>query len=200
MTLNDFKKATLRNETDTGAIIEVQHTVEELLSVPLEQAIQACDALRAYIEGHEDSASLREEFRESWHPDAPADLRQVLEEVIDPEAFAAAATLEVEAAASHRVDVPLPLPHSGPLLQDAEHPVGFMQDERWQLDEAGNQTAIPVNRQLEAEDDEDDEASSANHDKVKALLALPFDQALKECGELQRYINGAEDKKALERE
>merc|ERR1712008_379072 len=176
--------------------------VQELLSVPFEQALQACDALRAYIDGHEDAAALREEFRESWHPDAPADLRQVLEEVIDPEAFAAAAAFEAEAAAEHAVDLPLLAPHGGPVLRDAEQPLDFIHNEKRPLDIVEPQTAkpaaIPMNHQFMAEDD--DGTPSANHDRLKALLALPFDQALSQCGELQRYIQGAADREALERE
>jgi len=203
----DSNKATRGNGSDAGATIEeegsLQHRVDEILSMPFEQALQACDSLRVYIEGHEDAVALREEFRESWHLDAPADLRQVLEEVIDPEAFAAAAAFEVEAAAVRLVDLPL-LPHGEPLMREAEQPVDLMHDEKMQLDhdetQAAKPTAIPVNHQPMDEDYDNDEAFSANHDRAKALLALPFDEALSQCGELQRYIQGADDGEALERE
>merc|ERR1712039_245233 len=65
--------------------------VDELLNQPFDTALQNNEHLRRYINEHENSKELEDEFRESWHPEAPAELRTVLEEILDPRRAAAAA-------------------------------------------------------------------------------------------------------------
>ncbi|CAE7877088.1 unnamed protein product [Symbiodinium sp. KB8] len=67
----------------------VSRKVEELLCKPFDEALKHCPALAEYIQKNsskEDSGTLEKEFREHWHREAPQELRQVLEEIVDPEA------------------------------------------------------------------------------------------------------------------
>ncbi|CAK9066095.1 ABC transporter D family member 2, partial [Durusdinium trenchii] len=65
--------------------------VRALLQQPFDQALKACPALREYIQNRsdEDAKALEEEFREHWHAEAPLEMRQILEEILDPEVAAA---------------------------------------------------------------------------------------------------------------
>ncbi|CAE7446484.1 unnamed protein product [Symbiodinium microadriaticum] len=91
----------------------VSRKVEELLCKPFDEALKHCPALAEYIQKNsskEDSGTLEKEFREHWHREAPQELRQVLEEIVDPEA-AAANVAETEAFLRNRsslVEDPLP--------------------------------------------------------------------------------------------
>jgi len=67
--------------------------IEDLLGVPFDEALRQCEALRVYIQTHEDASELIEEFRAHWHPGAPAELQKVLEEILDPEMAAIKRTL-----------------------------------------------------------------------------------------------------------
>jgi len=75
------------NESRTDAQIEA------LLGLPFDEALRQCEALRVYIQTHEDASELIEEFRAHWHPGAPAELQKVLEEILDPEMAAINRTL-----------------------------------------------------------------------------------------------------------
>mmetsp|Transcript_9235 Transcript_9235/g.16630 ORF Transcript_9235/g.16630 Transcript_9235/m.16630 type:complete len:187 (+) Transcript_9235:43-603(+) len=58
--------------------------VDELLSLPFEEAWEQCEELRDYVEtnGSDNPAALRDEFRRHWGPDAPEALREVLQELL----------------------------------------------------------------------------------------------------------------------
>ncbi|CAE8635216.1 unnamed protein product [Polarella glacialis] len=74
---------------------ELSRKVDDLLQTPFDEAIRSCEPLRAYVHSHGRNADeikeLEDEFRTGWHPEAPVELRQVLAEILDPEAAAEAA-------------------------------------------------------------------------------------------------------------
>merc|ERR1712118_442358 len=68
---------------------DLQSAVDELLQKSFDEALRDFPALKEHISSQEDAKDVEEEFRHSWHPEAPEALRQVLEELMDPRAAAA---------------------------------------------------------------------------------------------------------------
>eukprot|EP00928_Gymnodinium_smaydae_P038292 TRINITY_DN26440_c0_g1_i1.p2 TRINITY_DN26440_c0_g1~~TRINITY_DN26440_c0_g1_i1.p2 ORF type:complete len:274 (+),score=64.55 TRINITY_DN26440_c0_g1_i1:85-906(+) len=78
-----------------GAAVEADERVNALLSMTFEEACDKCGPLRRYIaENGDDPAELAAEFRAHWGPEAPAELRHVLSDLVlqeDPDSGAPAA-------------------------------------------------------------------------------------------------------------
>jgi hypothetical protein len=62
----------------------VEGQLNELLNQPFERALQLCPALQQHIESQEDASGVKEEFRQAWGLDGPADLRDALRAILDP--------------------------------------------------------------------------------------------------------------------
>ncbi|CAE8595786.1 unnamed protein product, partial [Polarella glacialis] len=69
--------------------------VEMLLSMPFKEALEECEELRRFVRNparpEADTKELEAEFLENWSPEAPKELRDVLEELLDPEVADSAA-------------------------------------------------------------------------------------------------------------
>lgn len=76
--------------------VMVELRMEGLLEKPFQEALQACQALRQYIDEQSDP-ELEKEFEEHWHPKAPEELRHVMRELLQGEA----AIVEVGVAEEH---------------------------------------------------------------------------------------------------
>merc|ERR1712054_575342 len=59
------------------------------LEKSFDEALRDFAPLKQHITSQEDAAEVEDEFRQSWHAEAPEALRQVLEELLDPVAAAA---------------------------------------------------------------------------------------------------------------
>eukprot|EP00435_Cladocopium_sp_Y103_P048281 s1075_g14.t1 len=70
-------------EEDPFADVNVTATIDKLLALPFESAMAECKELRAYVHSPERSkeeiSELEIEFRESWSPEAPQELRELLD-------------------------------------------------------------------------------------------------------------------------
>lgn len=182
--------------------------VDVLLGMPFEEALKAFPQLQQYILEHDDAASLQKEFQQSWHPEAPRELRDVLEELLDPEAHAAAADaaqrleatpsgLEMSSFASppeeelspHRIKV-----QTG-VSDDMASGLRFMP-------ESSDTPESPLWAMQRAESsapEADDEDSVAA--EIEALLSTPFEEAVQRCTLLQRYLGAqGDDAKDIEEE
>ncbi|CAJ1450409.1 unnamed protein product [Effrenium voratum] len=143
--------------------------VQALLNKPFDEALKDCAVLREYINSSEDSAALTQEFRENWHAEAPLPLRQLLEELLDPE-VARANVAATEALLLSRAQV-LPLGEEAPASKPRRD--GGQEDASGQGPEAEGMPPI---------DDEVDEFVQVNvSEAVDKLLALSFEEALREC-------------------
>ncbi|CAE7224636.1 unnamed protein product [Symbiodinium sp. CCMP2592] len=170
----EASRASAANQEPSGA----SGKVEELLCKPFDEALKHCPALAEYIQKNstEDSGKLEKEFREHWHREAPQELRQVLEEIVDPEA-AAANVAETEAFLRNRT----------PLVEDL-------------LSEGAEQSAssdrLVVRQELSREqgldidhDQEDDQFADLDiASAVDRLLSLSFEAAMKTSVELRDYV------------
>lgn len=169
-------------------------SVEDLLSQPFEEALRRCDALRKYIDEGEDAIAVKEEFRESWHSEAPAGLRQVLEEILDP-AAAAANNAETEAFLKDpsRAFPTVGAPDGGvPLSRpvDREEPEGHALEGREHLLARAQGREEELLRLQE----------SGEESKIDDMLGRPFEEVFSECSELRNYIRSREDAGDLEQE
>eukprot|EP00930_Biecheleria_cincta_P102521 TRINITY_DN94268_c0_g1_i1.p1 TRINITY_DN94268_c0_g1~~TRINITY_DN94268_c0_g1_i1.p1 ORF type:complete len:265 (-),score=60.63 TRINITY_DN94268_c0_g1_i1:36-788(-) len=163
--------------------------VAQLLHLPFDEALKECGQLQLYIQEREDAESLEAEFRENWHPEAPAELRQVLEEILDPE-LAAAAADATEAFLRN------PTETHGDMLGEAPSP----------LDGNGDRTGGGTDESLDdmsvtdhSEIDEDFAGASVVSD-VDALLAGSFEEAVQTCDALRQYIQNRGGSEANELE
>jgi len=61
-----------------------QLLIQDLSGLEFEDALEACTALRQYIEGEESKrTSVKDEFQNHWGEEAPFQLRSKLEELIN---------------------------------------------------------------------------------------------------------------------
>lgn len=195
--------------------LDVRLAVDTLLSQPFEQALESCAALREYIAARgEAAAELAEEFREHWHRDAPAELRQVLEELIDP-AVAAASRVATEAFLRDPTSALPPFDFDGldgsegrgaegeperrtsemELLSGEELEAKLLRADERAANKASEAAEVAENAKAEAAADAAAEALSR---RAEALLALPFDEAMGECDALRKYVREREDSADVE--
>lgn len=77
--------------------------IDELLQLSFDEALREWPELRDYIAEQDDAAAVEQEFRENWHPEAPALMREVMEELLlGPELAKKAAEETARFAASMR--------------------------------------------------------------------------------------------------
>ena len=181
--------------------------VKALLSKPFDEALEDCAALKEYIRSHgkEDAKALEEEFREHWHVEAPLAMRQILEEVLDPE-VAAANVAATEALLSEKAPLLNDEAESTSLREKAES--GFQApvmtpsaaDGFWfqdgsrdnELDYRGPREN-PADSMPPIDDEEEDPFADVNVTAaIDKLLSLPFETAIVECKKLQAYVHSSD--------
>jgi len=169
--------------------------VKALLSKPFDEALEDCDALKEYIRSHgkEDAKALEEEFREHWHVEAPLAMRQILEEVLDPE-VAAANVAATEALLSEKAPLLDDEAESTSLREKAES--GFQDGSRNnELDYRGPREN-PADSMPPIDDEEEDPFADVNVTAaIDKLLSLPYETAIVECKELQAYVHSSDRSK-----
>lgn len=168
--------------------------VDDLLGRPFQEALRLLPALRHYIETQEDAKELEEEFRTAWHPEAPAELRQVLEEIIDPGAFAASAAATEE----FLKDPTAAFPGEADLSMEKFDETFHLED----LSEADLRGAQQLRGESFEELPEDEEQSVQAYacEQVDKLLHQTFDEAVRDCPALRQYIASQENAREVEEE
>lgn len=166
--------------------------VHALLSRPFDVALRECAPLREYLREQGDAGELEQEFREHWHPEAPAELRQVLVELLDPAAAAAAV-----AATEAFLRDPTQAFHSSDPSTSGPSPSSSPGDEPFQQNPREFSAAAAAREEFFLEDDEEPRSGESREPvdgaSVDELLARPFDEALGECEALRRHIEEQED-------
>eukprot|EP00405_Crypthecodinium_cohnii_P015293 CAMPEP_0206454218 /NCGR_PEP_ID=MMETSP0324_2-20121206/21006_1 /ASSEMBLY_ACC=CAM_ASM_000836 /TAXON_ID=2866 /ORGANISM="Crypthecodinium cohnii, Strain Seligo" /LENGTH=308 /DNA_ID=CAMNT_0053924649 /DNA_START=75 /DNA_END=1001 /DNA_ORIENTATION=+ len=232
MPMGDDLEPEVREDDDDD---KIQAEIEALLNLPFEDALQKCPAIKKYIDEHEDSAELLVEFRDAWSPSAPVELRQVLEELLDPdvaqarkestEAFlkdpvGAIATMPTPPGAigfESGLDEgpPLGMPQSSSSsgrpgrpadweIEDEDVPPGSRADPATRAAALlGDEELARARRKQKGMEDMEDtgldddpeaeEAAEATFAKIEELLAVPFEEALKQCPELEQFLTEQED-------
>eukprot|EP00439_Symbiodinium_sp_Y106_P019682 s600_g2.t1 len=166
----------LRGPRRTGADMadasraSAANQVEELLCKPFDEALKHCPALAEYIQ-----KNSTEEFRRRGAI-APQELRQVLEEIVDPEA-AAANVAETEAFLRNRT----PLVED-PLSEGAEHSASS--DRLVVRQELSGEQGLGIDHDQEDDQFADLDIASA----VDRLLSMSFEAAMKTSMELRDYV------------
>lgn len=171
-------------------------TVEDLLSMPFDDALQKCPALTTYIEekAEGDIASLSDEFRSQWSANAPVELRQVLEEILGLEPSGASASDSTLNNDALGIDIGI---ESEPFAERSHSPVSDADRSLHAADSGSVLGGVHRPSEVDVEDSADDTEQEQYwldlSAKVDALLALPFDQALERCPELAQYIAAQEN-------
>lgn len=162
--------------------------VEALLERPFDEALRLLPALRQHLDAQEDAADVEEEFRAAWHPEAPAELRQVLEELIDPAAAAASA----EATEAFLRNPAAAFPSGPPGNDEGEEFPSF--------DEEFGEAMKGMRSGDTPEDDGEDENQPDLRSAVDELLQKSFDEALLALPALKEHIASQEDARDVEDE
>lgn len=199
---------------DESAEDDLVQKVDTLLRLPFEEALAVFPQLKAYIDEHansDDEQPLVDEFREAWSPDAPQELRDVLEQLIDPEAYEAASKLPL----SVQDGVHFGSDELGEMQQDgpSSGKFGNSADEQglFNLPMDGYETSPAVQRLLDEgnvdellrleELDSTMQEESVHLEAVEELLRKSFDEALVECDALQSYLEmQGDERKDVEEE
>lgn len=171
---------------------DLKAQIDLLLAMPFEEALASCEALRRYIAAHEDPEGLTREFREHW-PEAPAALRQVLEELLDPD-LAATNSAAAEAFLEDPRGVALAAaaaPGDAPAQAD-----GAAAGAAAELAGVGAGESPLGRGAAVAALDEDDDLST----RIGRLLDTPLDEAMRGCAELREYIMQRPDAQQVEAE
>lgn len=180
----------------------VNSQVDALLAQPFELALAGCKPLEHYIAGHEDAASVRKEFREHWGTGAPAEMRQVLEEFLDPEIAAANATA-VQAFARDPASPALHGETAGPMPMPGQ---GFNLEGASPLPSTSRQQGGQEMHGDIGEEDFDEEETEDGEDsvdltgEVERLLRTDLKDAMSQSEELRHYILDREDAEELKAE
>lgn len=169
--------------------------VMSLLSKPFDQALRDCAALKEYINSRspEEAQALEEEFREHWHLEAPLAMRQILEEVLDPE-VAAANVAATEALLAEKA--PLLEEEGSPSLREQAEG-GFQEGSVRDNDsDYRGPRENPAQGMPPIDDEEEDPFADVNVTAtIDRLLALPFESAMAGCKELRAYVFSPERSK-----
>jgi len=179
--------------------------VDSLLQQPFDKALTMLPALRDYVEGQEDAAAVMEEFRAAWHPEASAELRQVLEEIIDPAAAAASAAATEEFMKNPTAALPIGGIGSSvydDMLDSDSDPRGLQFDagaeERFSDSDSTRQLrGMPSD--IAAEEEEDQHRADLDA-AVDGLLRRRFDEVLRDFPALREHITLQDDAKDVELE
>ncbi|CAJ1374411.1 unnamed protein product [Effrenium voratum] len=76
------------DEVDEFVQVNVSEAVDKLLALSFEEALRECKELRTYVQSPEsvgERKALAAEFQSAWSPEAPLELRELLEELLFPE-------------------------------------------------------------------------------------------------------------------
>jgi hypothetical protein len=162
-------------------------TVSSLLGKPFDQALQEFPPLQRYLEENEtedDPGACENEFRGHWGLEAPTDLRELLDDLLNNPT-----RVKVNLLFSKPFDEALKeFPELREYIKenDPEDDPGACEQEfrlHWGMEEA------PADLHMLLENLLNPEPEKAKDPEVASLLAKPFDQALKECPQLRTYID-----------
>eukprot|EP00933_Yihiella_yeosuensis_P078733 TRINITY_DN9054_c3_g1_i1.p1 TRINITY_DN9054_c3_g1~~TRINITY_DN9054_c3_g1_i1.p1 ORF type:complete len:317 (+),score=89.75 TRINITY_DN9054_c3_g1_i1:45-953(+) len=195
--------------------------VDALLQMSFDEALKSCQQLNEYVYGQnrdpDEVKALIEEFKVDWHPEAPAELRHVLEELLDPEAAAASAAATqalLQGTGAPILQEERPFDKSDRTLQedgdgklidrflsgDGNSDGGATLDRVSSLltGSSGRTPTelsvepIPAERQkwedLEELQEDDTYCHVDDDRRVDELLSMSFEEALDKCEELRRYV------------